>query len=322
MPLDIETIKKQSALSDLSDEQMSAIVTLSTNSEKQTVQEAIAEKTRDFWDKLDADIKEVYGKDKPREVKSWELLKQTLTEAKEKAESASTAASQLEELKNAKQQLEEQLKSGDKSGALSKQIERLQQQIADKDNQLEGLRTQVQTKEEEYKTRLAEEQAKLDKYQFENHMDSALKGVKFKDSIPESIREQYIQSAKERVLSKYDRDWVEENGKRIPVFRDEKGHIVTNPDNLQKPLQPHELLMSEIKDALADDGKGGAGTKPSAGARGKSVVVTGNPTTKIEATRLIHETLMQQGIAAGTDKFHTEERRLYTEMGVEDLPLK
>ena len=324
MALTEDKIKQQSALEGLTGEQVQAIAKLSANDEQTAISEAIAAKTREMWDQLDADIKEVFGKDKPREIKSWELLKQTLTEAKEQAGHTGELQQQLESLKAEKQELEQQVMSGDKSGALKTQMEKLEQQIRDRDNQLEALRSQVEEKENEYKTQLEQERDKLERFEFEKHIDSALSGVKFRDEIPENIRESYIRQAKEEVLSKYDRDWIEQDGKRIPVFRDEKGNIVTNPKNLQEPYKPQELFMQQIKDVLADDGKGGTGTKPGAGggSNGRSVAVNGRPRTKSEATTMIRDALMQQGIAADSQEYHERMQEAYKEMQVNDLPLK
>jgi len=323
MPLTEDKIKQQEVLSTLTDEQIKAIAKLSANDESTAINEAIATKTREMWDRLDEDIKDVFGKDKPREVKSWELLKQTLTEAKEQAEKANVIEQSLTKLESEKKVLEEQLKSGDKSGMLSGRIEKLEQQIKDRDNQLEALKSQVQEKESEYAQQLEQERDKLDRFEFERHIDSALQGAKFKAEVPESIRETFIQTAKERVLSKYKRDWIEQDGKKTPVFRDDKGNIVTNPKNLQEPFKPQELFLQEIKDVLQDDNRGGSGTKPgSNGTPGKSVSISGNPRTKSEATDLIRQSLMSEGIAADSDEYHTRMKEAYQDMNVADLPLK
>lgn len=323
MPLTEDKIKQQTALQSLTDEQVKAIATLSANDEQQVLSEAIANKTREMWDRLDADLKEVFGVDKPREVKSWELLKQTLTEAKEKAGKASEYEQALNKLKGEKTVLEEQLKSGDKSGMLSGRIEKLEQQIKDRDTQLAALKSQVQEKENEYKQQIEQERDKLDRFEFERHIDSALTGVKFKAEIPDTIRETYIKTAKEQVLSQYKRDWIEKDGNRIPIFRDDHGNIVTNPKNLQEPFKPQELFLQQIKDVLADDAKGGAGTKANGeGRQGKSVAIAGTPRTKSEATDMIRQSLMAEGIAADSDEYHARMKEAYSEMQVEDLPLR
>lgn len=323
MPLTEDKIKQQAALQSLTDEQVKAIATLSANDEQQVLSEAIANKTREMWDRLDADLKEVFGVDKPREVKSWELLKQTLTEAKEKAGKASEYEQALNKLKGEKTVLEEQLKSGDKSGMLSGRIEKLEQQIKDRDTQLDALKRQVQEKENEYKQQIEQERDKLDRFEFERHIDSALTGVKFKAEIPDTIRETYIKTAKEQVLSQYKRDWMEKDGNRIPIFRDDQGNIVTNPKNLQEPYKPQELFLQQIKDVLADDAKGGAGTKANGeGRQGKSVAIAGTPRTKSEATDMIRQSLMAEGIAADSDEYHARMKEAYSEMQVEDLPLR
>ena len=323
MPLTEDKIKQQTALQSLTDEQVKAIATLSANDEQQVLSEAIANKTREMWDRLDADLKEVFGVDKPREVKSWELLKQTLTEAKEKASKASEYEQALNKLKGEKTVLEDQLKSGDKSGMLSGRIEKLEQQIKDRDTQLAALKSQVQEKENEYKQQIEQERDKLDRFEFERHIDSALSGVKFKAEIPDTIRDTYIKTAKEQVLSQYKRDWIEKDGNRIPIFRDDQGNIVTNPKNLQEPYKPQELFLQQIKDVLAEDAKGGTGTKTNGeGRQGKSVAIAGTPRTKIEATDMIRQSLMAEGIAADSAEYHTRMKEAYSEMQVDDLPLR
>jgi flagellar biosynthesis chaperone FliJ len=323
MAITKETIQQQEALKGLEDAQIEAIVTLATNSEQAAVNEAIAKKIREVWDSVDADIEEVFGEKKPMSVKSYDMLKQTLRKAKEQAESAGGLSKQLEELKAEKQQLQDQLKGGDKSGALSGQIDKLTQQIKDRDNQLEALRKQVQETEQQYTKQVEEERDKLDRFEFELHLNDAMRGVKFRPEIPESIRQTYIVTAKDKILSQYKRDWIEQDGKRVPVFRDDQGKIVTNPKNLQEPFKPQDLFLQEIKDVIAEDGKGGGGTGPGDdGDKGRSVAVAGNPRTKSEATDMIHQALMQEGISAGSEQYHERMRDAYAEMGVDELPLR
>jgi hypothetical protein len=103
------------------------------------------------------------------------------------------------------------------------------------------------------------------------------------------------------------------------VFRDAQGMIVNNPDNLQNPFTPGEMLLREIA-PLLDQGKTGAGTK--AGANGNGTHLSGNWRSKTEAVTEFKTHLAAQGLVAGTQKYDEALNKLYQENNVSELPVK
>jgi hypothetical protein len=316
--LTAEKIKTIPALASLADDAITALVTLSQNDEAAT----IAAKVAEIHNAYDADIKAVTGQDKPAGVKTYEHMKAMLTAYKTQAETgAAELAGKVQALEVERADLQKKIKEGATDAALKTQVDALTAAIADEKKRAGDLQKLVQTKEQESTAALAAAKAENDRLIVGMEFERGLLGVRFKDetAIPKEVRQTFIENAKRGILDRYKPDTIERDGRSMIVFRDAQGMIVNNPDNLQNPFTPGEMLLREIA-PLLDQGKAGAGTKP--GANGNAAHLAGNWRTKTEAVKAFRDELAARGIAAGTPEHASEMTELYKKHDLSQLPLR
>jgi hypothetical protein len=324
MALTRDNILEQSALKGLTDDQIGAIVSLSQNDERSVVERAVKDNTAEHWNRLDQDIKEVFGQEKDRTVKSWEMLKQVLTEAKNSAAGSQELKDQVTSLTEERDRLKADLEKGGGDQVVAD----LRKQLNDKESELKKVRDQLGEVENDYQKKLTEKDDALDRFKFEQEIYGGLNGIEYNENIPKTIREREVRFVVEDVMNKYKRDWINDGENKVPVFRDQDGNIVTDPKNLNKPMSPFELVKKNLTDLIKVDGgnggkgQGGGGTEPPAGGGQSSIVLDRQPKTQREATELIHEALMRAGIAADSPEYSKKMREEYEGMNVSDLPLR
>ena len=103
-----EILVANAALAGLTDEQIAAITTLSTNDENSV----IAKKTGEIYGGLDADILAASGIAKNGTEKTFDYAKRVVAEFKTKAESASALQTQIDSLTKEKARLEKAIADG------------------------------------------------------------------------------------------------------------------------------------------------------------------------------------------------------------------
>lgn len=325
MALTKEALQGIEALKGLTEDQVSALVTLSTNDENSV----IASKVKEIHEAYDADIKAITGRDKPGGKKTYDHLKEVLAEYKTAAENATGGLRKdIEALTKERDDLRQKIESGQIDAAVRKQLEDVRKELLDKTNRIGQLEAKLTEERQTLEKQIEEERSRTVALRVEHEFQKGLTGVKFKDTklIPEPVRNTYIDHAKQAILSKYKPDWVTQDGREELVFRDEKGMIVNNPKNLQKPFTAAELLLSNVADII-DGGKQqpGAGTQPggAGGAGGGTgyVDITG-ARNRTEAVGAIRKHLQTAGVAAGSREFVEQMDKLYQELEVEKLPMK
>ncbi len=321
MALTKDTLKGTEGLKGLTEEQLAVIQTLSENDEKAV----IAERYKTLLDEFDGAVKEVTGKDKPREKISSVWVRDSLRELKEASDKATgPLQKKIDTLTGERDELKKKIEAGATDEVLKKEHEDLKKDLADKITRISLLERQVtdeKTKTEEELTKAREATIGL---RLDHEFQKGLTGVTFKDEklIPLKVRETFIENAKRNIRAKYKPDTIKDGEAEIMVFRDDKGLIVNNPKNLQKPFLPGELLLAEIQDIL-DPGKKQPGTGTGAGGNGEGTAVDiSGAKTRNEAVTLIRKALTEEGIAVGSKEFGDRSAELYTEYNVGALPLK
>lgn len=314
-----EQIKGIPALASLADDALTALVTLSQNDEAAV----IAAKVKEIHDAYDADIKAVTGQEKPAGMKTYEHLKGVLTTLKEQAENGATEwKTKVQSLEAERTDLLKKIKEGATDAALKSQVEALTAAITDEKKRASDLQKLVQTKEQEAAAALAAAKSENDRLVVGMEFERGLIGARFKDetAIPKEVRQTFIENAKRSIMDRYKPDTIERDGRQMIVFRDGNGMIVNNPDNLQNPFTPGEMLLREIA-PLLDQGKTGGGTKP--GASGSNgATLSGGWRTKAEAVTAFRDHLAAQGLVAGTTKYDEELTKLYQSNDLSSLPMK
>lgn len=296
--------------SDLPDEKLSAIVTLVSN------------KIRAVHERYDADIEEATGVKKTPGVPTHVTLKTVLGDLKTKAEAAGGEyKTKVEELEKERADLQRKIKEGATDAALKAQVDSLTAAIADEKKRAGDLQKLISEEKRKAEELLKQAKQENDRLIVGMEFERGLIGAKFKDetTIPKEVRQTFIENAKNAILSRYTPDTIERDGKKVVVFRDKDGFVVNNPDNLQNPFTPGEMLLKEIT-PLLDQGKTGGGTKPGASSNGATLA--GGWRNKVEAVGAIREHLAAQGFVAGTLKYDEEMNRLYSENKVSELPTR
>lgn len=311
-----QLIKSNSVLAGLTPEQITAITVLSQNDENQVIGTKIAEVHKAY----DADIKELFGVEKPAGVKTYQFLKDKVNELKSQTDTT-TLKSEIETLKKEKSDLEKLAKTGG-DAVLTKQIEDLTKSIADKDKTLSDLRNDLKVKENDFLAKIKEKENETVTLKIESEIAGALAGLKFK-ALDQTIIDTMISNAKAQVLQAGTPEFQKDDkGNTFTVFRDANGHIISNPTNLQKPFTAGELVLEKLKPIL-EPGRnvGGSGSEGGQGGSG-TTIAKGTFKTKNEATIGISKMLSEQGIAKTDPKFAAKFDELYKEAVTDDMPIQ
>ena len=310
MALTKEIIKSDKVLDSLTDEQINAITTLSTNDESIVINTKIGEQ----HGRLEQDILEVSGIEKQEGEKDHKYLKRVLGSLKEKETSYNELQNQFNAQKSKIETLESKIAEG-------KGNEQLVQKLQDAEGKLTALQTQYDQDKQVWKDKETENNNKLIDSEF-NRQASKLK---FKSDYPESVQKILINSAKSNILKNNKPDWIETGSDKDLVFRDEKGEIVRNKSNKFNPYTVEDLLVENLKDVL-DFGqkKKGAGTENPGSSKTDEIQITDISIAKsqMEADKLIVKHLMQLGEIRGTSSFADKQKKIREENNVHKLPLR
>lgn len=301
--LTIDILKSNSVLSGLTEEQLKAIAKMSETDEN-TV---IGNKIRDLHNQYDADVLSITGIAKDNDEKSYNYVKRVLGKFK-------TDTAEIEALKKDKKTLEEKIASGS-------QDETLKTQLKDTSNKLKQMETQFSTAKQEWEKEKAGLAEKVVLTKADYVFAQAVSGMKFKASIPESIRKVVIENAKNEILRGKKIDFTEDGNM---VFRDENGNILNNPANGLQPYTASDLMKEQLKDAL-DAGRGaGAGTsgKGAGKGAGTGVIDFSMAKTQVQADDLIAKHLMDQGLTRDNPVFAEKAIELREENKIGELPLR
>ena len=318
MALNAEIIKSNEGLKSLSDDQINEIVTLSNNDENVV----IGTKTKEIYDGLDKDLNEVSGLEKEANEKTYSFAKRVVSHFKEQSGESDVLQNQISELKNKVTGYEKQIKEGAGDSVLK-------QKLSDTESKMVQLQNQYDTLKSDFDKKGTEHNEVLRLTKVNSTVDRVAANLKFKSEYPDNVQKVLLGSAKDKINSTYKADVIEEGGKEILVFRNDKGEIARNPENKLEPYTAEDLLKTELKDVL-DLGKKatGTGTKPpEGGAEIISLVDLGGSKTQIEADDLIERHLLQKGFTKtgsfeGASKFQEEFSKIRIQHKVQDLPIR
>lgn len=313
--LTIEMLKQNNLLSGLSDDILNAISEMSKNDEN-TV---IGTKIGALHGQYDNDILSITGIEKNQGEKSYDYAKRVLNDYKSKLASSSTIQAQLTNAKNEIETLKQKLvnNSGD---------ETLKQQLKD----AKALASQLQIQLTEQTSQLTKQketyEAQIKNIYVDNAFTEAVSGLKFKAGITDGIKDVLLKAAKADVLAKGTPDFIENNGVKKLVFRDNAGNIMNNPANNLNPYTAEELLMqTSIKDVL-DLGKQqpGGGTSPiiHGGQHDATILDLSGAKSQVEADKIIESYLLSNGLTRDSSEFAEQSMTLRNENNVNQLPIR
>ena len=311
-----EILVANAALSGLTDEQITAITTLSQNDENSV----IAKKTSEIYGALDADILTASGIAKNSTEKTYDFAKRVIGEFKTKAESANGLQSQIDTLTKEKARLEKAIADG---SADAETVKALKQAKADLAN-VTAQYTELNTKFEQMKT---EHEKEMFGVKIDNALQTAAAGLTFKAGFPESVTKVILAQANEKIKGMNPEYIDDGNGGKSLAFKDASGAIMRNPNNQLNPYTPGELLTKELETMGVLESKRqqpGGGTNPPKNQHGSGSITVdaSGAKTRTEAYEIIANSLMQQGLTNGSKAFDDAMSQAWKDNNINQLPEK
>lgn len=312
--LTVETLRQNTALAALTDDQLNAIAEMSKNDENTVIGARIGA----LHGQYDTDIFSITGVKKNDGEKSYDYAKRVLAEYKSKVESAASIKSELDKANAEVAKLQAKIEKGATD-------ETLAQQLKDAKAQVSQLQAKLTAKETELKTAKDKFDKDIKDMHIEYAFKSATNGLKFKDGITESIQKTLLTAAKAEVLAKGTPDFIEDgNGGKKLVFRGTDGNILNNPNNNLNPYTLTELILeTSIKDVISvDRQQAGTGTKSHQTNKTTATFDISSAKTQVEAYRMIENHLLANGLTRDSKEFSEQITKLGTENNVSSLPIR
>lgn len=304
--LTVDILRQNKALSELSDEQLNAIATLSQNDETQVIQTKIKEERA----KATLSLSQAFGIDDVTDLtfeKAVEFGKNKLSSV-DSAKFEKTISDLKTELESEKAK-----KAGDKD---NDKIAVLQAELNDTKAKYAELTGQLTEKEKEFNNKLAD-------YKITSHITQALGSMKFGKGVNEAMLNIIKQQAVNDLKTEFTPTIVEKDGKESIVFMKD-GVPYNNPANGLNPYSVSELLAEKLKPfGVLDEGRnmGGAGGKGGGKGTPSAIDLTGCK-TKVEAQEVAHKYLAGKGLTVGSEEYQTELNTIWQENDIQNLPLQ
>lgn len=312
MALNAEIIKSNEGLKDLTDDQIAAIETLSTNDEAVVIGKRIGK----LHEQYDKDIFEITGEEKASETeKSYEYNKRVLSGYKEKLEKSKGLTDEISTLKNQVKSYEEKIKNGNTDEVLTQNLKDAQTKISNLTEELKSSKNTIVENEKKHLSQIQE-------MKLGSSFASVKGNLKFKKEY-QNISDKLFKTAKADILDQYKADFVEENGKKQLVFRDADGEILRTRENAMAPTTLDELINKELKDVLdVTQAQGGGTKKKQEETPGSDMVDLSNAKTQVEADEIIVNYLMKKGITRGSREFGQMQKDIRSKNKIENLPVR
>lgn len=312
--LTVEMLKQNSKLSGLSDEQFTAIATMSQNDENSV----IGTKIGALHGQYDADIFGITGIVKNQGEKSYDYAKRVLNDYKNQIASTATIQAQLANAKKEVETLKQKLADGAGDDQLKQQLKDAKALTSQLQQQLTQQTAELTKQKDIY-------EAQIKSIHVDNEFNNAISGLTFKSGITDGIKNVLLKAAKAEVLTKGTPDFIEANGTKILVFRDAAGNVLNNPANNLNPFTVKELLMqTSIKDVI-DLGKQqqGGGTQPPNGQETHVTILDlSGAKTQVDADKVIENYLLGNGLTRDSAEFAQQSMTLRNENNVSQLPIR
>ncbi len=296
-----ETIVANEALKDLSEEQISAIATLSENDEN-TV---IGQKFGEVYRQMDSTIEKATGIKRDGDEKTYLYLERATKAFAEKY-------ADYDGLKTKIADLESKIASGG-SDELKTQLETAKAELASTKEQFNAMKAEFDKAKTDHAT-------ELNNLRIDDELTRAREGLNFKQGFSEQVMNTLIAQAVANVKAKHPA-FEDRNGVKTLIFHDENGAPLNNAENQLNPYTAKELLVKEFEsmDILEKPSSKGAGGKQTI--TSTSVSLAG-VSTQVEAGEAIEKMLAQQGIAKTALDYKKKYDELWIENKCDTLPLK
>ena len=313
MALTQDMIKANEVLAELSEDQITAISTLSLNDENTVISSKIGE----LHGKYDADILASAGVEKNQGEKSYDYMKRAFGGLKTQVDGSAGLATKVTAYEADIANLKKQITDGSTD-------EVTKQSLRDAEDKLSALQTLYDTDKGNWATEKDEFASKITGIQVSTQFDTAMSGLKFKAGYSDSAKQMLLKSTKAEILAEHKVGWVETDGEKTMVFRDDKGEILKNKNNALNPYTAAELIQEKLKDSLDAGVKkpgGGTGNPGGGGSATIDLVDISGAKTQVQADDIIVKYLMQTGETRGTVSFTEKQMKLRDDNEVAKLPM-
>ena len=310
----IEMLNTQQELSGLTDAQKQAIALLSKNDEEVV----IGNRFREVYNQLDATIAKETGISRNGDEKTYLYLERAARELAAKANSVSGLNAKITELTNEKNRLQKAIDEGVQDENLKKQLSQAQkdlQAVTDKFNTLKA----------DYDKAQSDHAAELLGIKIDNEIARATGGIKFKADLPETATKVLMEQAIAKVKALKNEFIDDGKGGKVLVFKDANDAIMRDPEKSLNPYTAGDLITKELKTmGVLDEGRqqGGGGTAPKVVKTENGIVVdvTGAQ-TRTQATEMITQALLKQGLTNGSKEFQDAMTKAWEDNNVSALPM-
>lgn len=296
-----ETIVANEALKDLTEEQISAIATLSENDEN-TV---IGQKFGEVYRQMDSTIEKATGIKRNGDEKTYLYLERAANAFRDKY-------SDYDTLKGRITDLEGQIAKGGGEEVKS-QLETAKAELAATKEQFNAVKAELDKAK-------ADHMEELNNIRIDEEIARAKEGINFKKGFSDAVMSTLIGQAVANVKAK-NPAFEDKNGVRTLIFHDENGAPLNNAENKLNPFTAKELLIKEFEsmDILERQSAKGAGGRQSSGSQGVSLA---GISTQVEAGEAIEKMLAQMGIAKTSLSYKEKYDELWNSNKCDALPLK
>lgn len=311
-----ETLAANAVLAGLTEEQISAIITLNSND----IAGEIGKKTSEIYQRLDETIKTSTGIERHMGAtpeKTYDYLPRAIREMKAQIGDTQSLKGQIASLTSEKARLEGELAKGG-SAELQRQLSQTQAELANTKTQYNELQSKMEKQTQDH-------QAEIFGIRVENDLAVASRELRFKKEIPASVQAILLQNASAKIKG-MNPDYIDNGtgGKRL-VFRGQDGAVLNNPENQLNPYTAGELLAKELKDVLATKREvPGGGTLPKGGGSGSSdpAIDVSGAKTRVEAQEILTKQFLAQGMTIGSNEFQAAMDKAWKDNNLSSLPLR
>ena len=314
MALTSELLKANAATAGLTDEQVSAIVTMSKNDEDSV----IGAKTGEIYGGLDADILAASGIAKNGTEKTYEYAKRVIGEIKGQAGKATELQGQIDTLTAEKTRLEGIIAKGGADAETKRQLAQAQADLANVTTQFNDLKTKYDTAEETHKKEIFD-------FRLTSDLSAAVGGIKFKPELPKSATDVLLSQAIATVKGMNPQYVDNGKGGQTLVFM-ENNAVKRNPNNALNPYTAGELLSETLRSmgVLAEERKQtgtGIVVNPGQSTETGTVDLAG-ARTQTEAYDAITKGLLAQGKKIGSKEFEDAMQKAWKDNNIKALPVR
>jgi hypothetical protein len=311
----VEMLNTQQDLVGLTDAQKQAIALLSKNDEEVV----IGNRFRDVYNQLDATIAKETGIARNGDEKTYLYLERAARELAAKANSVSGLNAKITELTNEKNRLQKAIDD-------SVQDENLKKQLSQAQKDLQSVTDKFNTLKADYDKAQSDHAAELLGIKIDNEISRATGGIKFKADLPETATKVLMEQAIAKVKSLKNEFIDDGKGGKLLVFKDANDAIMRDPEKGLNPYTAGDLITKELKTmGVLDEGRqqrgGGSGVPKVVNTDEGIVIDVTGAQTRTQATEMITQALLKQGITNGSKEFQEAMTKAWTDNNIAALPM-